>query len=198
VEWLAANWTQVLGFVTGAVCVVLAVRRNVWNYPIGLANNVVFFVLFVEAGLYGDSGLQVVFAVLAIHGWVRWTRKVERAYSYIGHTPRAAIPALVASGLAMAGLLWWLLDAATDSTVPFADAVTTAASLVAQYMLNRKWLANWWVWFAVDLVYIGLYVYKDLLLIAVLYAGFAGLCVAGFTGWRAAQARVGERAAAHV
>ncbi|MCW5954857.1 MAG: nicotinamide mononucleotide transporter, partial [Propionibacteriaceae bacterium] len=86
-EWLIANWTEVLGFTTGAVCVVLAVLRNVWTYPIGLANNAVFIGLFAVNGLYATAGLQIVFAGLAIHGWLRWTRGVEQDSEYIGSTP---------------------------------------------------------------------------------------------------------------
>lgn len=188
-DWLAANGTEVLGFTTGAVCVVLAVLRNVWNYPIGLANNLVFFGLFAGSGLYATAGLQVVFAVLAVHGWIRWTNGVEQDSDYIGRVPRPMVPVLAVAGVIAAGVLAWLLGSFTDSAVAIPDAALTAGSLVAQYMLNRKWIQNWFVWLAVDVGYVGLYAVTGLVLTAVLYGGFAVLCVTGYLSWLAISRR---------
>ncbi len=190
-EWLATNWTEVLGFGTGAICVVLAVLRNVWNYPIGLANNLVFVWLFAANGLYATAGLQVVFGVLAVHGWLRWTRGAEQDVHYIGSVPPNRLLHLLLAGLAAAGLLFWVLSTFTDSAVPLPDAAATAGSLVAQYMLNRKWLQTWFVWIGVDLGYVWLYAVSGLVLTAVLYAGFAVLCVTGYLSWRAIARRPG-------
>ncbi len=68
------DWTEVAGFVTGAACVALVVRRSVWNFPVGIANNVLFLVLFTGAGLYGDAALQVLYIALAVLGWWAWLR----------------------------------------------------------------------------------------------------------------------------
>ncbi len=188
-DWLIANWTEVLGFTTGAVCVVLAVLRNVWTYPIGLANNLVFIGLFAVNGLYATAGLQVVFAVLAVHGWLRWTRGVEQDSDYIGSTPRRAVLPLVLAGLVAAAVLAWVLSSFTDSTVAVPDAAATAGSLAAQYMLNRKWIQNWFVWLGVDIGYVWLYLVTGLTLTAVLYAGFAVLTITGYLSWRAIARR---------
>ncbi|MGC3955718.1 MAG: nicotinamide riboside transporter PnuC [Propionicimonas sp.] len=188
-DWLLGNWTEVLGFTTGAVCVVLAVLRNVWNYPIGLANNVVFIGLFAVNGLYATAGLQVVFAGLAIHGWLRWTRGVEQDSDYIGSAPRRAVLPLVLAGLVAAAVLAWVLSSFTDSTVAVPDAAATAGSLAAQYMLNRKWIQNWFVWLGVDIGYVWLYLVTGLTLTAVLYAGFAVLTITGYLSWRAIARR---------
>lgn len=188
-DWLVVNWTEMLGFGTGAVCVVLAVLRNVWTYPIGLANNLVFVWLFAANGLYATAGLQVVFGVLAVHGWLRWTRGAEQDAGYIGSVPSRRLPLLVLTGLAAAGVLFLVLSAFTDSAVPLPDAAATAGSLVAQYMLNRKWIQNWFVWIGVDLGYVWLYAVSGLLLTSVLYAGFAVLCVTGYLSWRATARR---------
>ena len=79
-----------------------------------------------------------------------------------------------------------LLSRHTDSTVPVGDALTTALSLVAQVMLNRKWIGNWLVWIVADVLYVALYASKGLWLTAVLYAGFIGLCLLGLRTWRRA------------
>lgn len=180
------SWTEIAGFVTGGLCVWLVVRRNIWNFPIGIANNIFFIALFVQAGLYADASLQVVYVGLGLLGWYWWLHGGERrAQLRTRHTPKEV---WVAAAVVIAGgtvLLHWLLTIHTDSTVAGWDALTTTMSLVAQVMLNRKWIGNWFVWIAVDVIYVGLYAAKGLWLTSVLYAVFLGLCVAGLRQWRA-------------
>ncbi|WP_022877266.1 nicotinamide riboside transporter PnuC [Microbacterium sp. B19] len=183
IEWILTEWMQILGFATGAACVLLAARRNVWTYPIGIANNVVFLVVFVPAGLYASAGLQLVYLALGVHGWIRWTRGVEHDRDYVARTPRRAVPWLIAAGVVGMAVLTWLLATFTDSQVALADAGTTAASLVAQYMLNRKWIENWAVWIAVDIAFVALSIATGLWIIAALYALFVVLCIGGWRGW---------------
>ena len=44
------HWTELAGFATGALCVWLVVRRNIWTFPVGIANNVFFIILFLQVG----------------------------------------------------------------------------------------------------------------------------------------------------
>lgn len=179
------SWTEIAGFVTGALCVWLGVRENPWNFPVGIANNVLFVALFVPVGLYADASLQVVYVVLAVLGWYWWLRGGH------GGTELPVQVATVRQVLASLGLLVVLtalfqfaLARWTNSTVAGWDAVTTALSLVAQLMLNRKWIQNWLFWMTADVIYIGLYIYKGLWLTGGLYLLFLGLCVAGLLRWR--------------
>ena len=181
------NWTEVAGFVTGALCVWLVVRRNIWNFAVGIANNIFFIVLFVGAGLYADAGLQVVYIGLGILGWYWWLRGgVDRTALVVRPTPPWAWGAAFAGVAAGTWFLHWLLTTHTNSTVAGWDALTTTLSLAAQLMLSRKWIGNWVVWIVADVVYIVLYAAKDLWLTSVLYAIFLGLCVVGLRQWRAA------------
>lgn len=192
-EWLLAEWTQVLGFATGAICVWLAGRRNVWNYPVGIANNVVLFLVFVGAGLYATATLQIVYLLMGVHGWWRWTRGAEQSRSFVVRTPRKAWPWLALAAVVGTVVLVWVLTSFTDSQVAIADAATTAASLVAQYMLNRKWIENWFVWIGIDIAFVALSVVAGLWVIAALYLLFIGLCVIGYRSWR--HVAVAEREA---
>ncbi|RKR73823.1 nicotinamide riboside transporter PnuC [Frondihabitans australicus] len=188
--WLAANWTEVLGFVTGAACVLLAARRHIANFPIGIANNLVFIWLFVGAALYADAGLQVVYLALGVAGWIDWARHRDTADGLaLGSTPRRAIVPLALATIAMAAALVWILTAFTNSTTQIADATTTAVSLTAQYMLNRRWIENWFVWIAVDVAYVGLYLVKGLWITGGLYLLFIAMCAAGYRGWVHARRR---------
>ncbi|MDP3714576.1 MAG: nicotinamide riboside transporter PnuC [Mycobacteriales bacterium] len=181
------SWTEVAGFVTGALCVFLVVRQHIANFPVGIANNVFFIVLFWRVGLYADAGLQVVYIGLALYGWWWWLHGgPDRSRLTVSRTPRPEALWLSAAGVAATVGLTAFLASTTDSTVPFWDAVTTVLSLQATYLLTRKRLENWWVWITADILYVALYAYKDLHLTAVLYAGFLGLCIAGLVQWRRA------------
>lgn len=179
------SWTEVLGFGSGALCVWLVARQHIANWPLGIANNVFFVLLFTQAGLYADAGLQVVFIALAVYGWWAWTHGGGPGSDAlpVRRTTRTEWTWLLTAGAVGTLGLTLLLDRATDSTVPFWDALTTALSLMATYGQCRKRLESWWLWIAADVVYVPLYAYKELYLTSLLYLGFMTLCVLGLRGW---------------
>jgi nicotinamide mononucleotide transporter len=194
--WLPYSLTETFGFLTGAACVYLVVRENIWNFPFGIANNVFFLVLFSQERLYGDAGLQVVYVALGAHGWYWWLHGGE------GHSERKVSHASAAHLGVLAGLvvvgtvgLTAALRAAGGSA-PVLDGFTTVLSLAAQYLLNWKFVENWYVWITADVIYIYLYVSRGLHLTAILYFVFLCLCVAGVLRWRRALAAQGSPAAA--
>jgi nicotinamide mononucleotide transporter len=190
------DWTEIAAFVTGAVCVYLVVRQHVANFAVGMANNVLFVYLFVGAGLYADAGLQVVYLGLAVFGWWCWVRGGERGTGVVVHEPSpATLVGCVVAVVVIAATIQWVLLTWTDSTVAGWDALTTALSLVAQFMLSRKWIASWWFWIVADLVYIPLYAHKGLWLTSALYVLFLGLCIVGLVQWRHARRALDEQPA---
>ncbi|GAA2751828.1 nicotinamide riboside transporter PnuC [Kitasatospora cinereorecta] len=181
------SWTELLGFVTGAIGVWLTVRANIWNFPVGIANNVFFLVLFTGARLYADAALQLVFLVLAVHGWWQWLRGGERrAGREIRSAGGPTLGLLLVLLLPVTWALTVVLARAGDSA-PFWDALTTALSLAAQWLLNTKRIENWYFWIAADLVYIPLYLAKGLDLTALVYLLFLGMCLVGLRSWRRQQ-----------
>ena len=198
-EWWPYSLTETFGFVTGAACVYLVVRQNIWNFPLGIANNVFFLILFVEARLYGDAGLQVVYILLGIQGWYWWLHggAYRTALPVNRARPRTLLWLAGLVALGTAGLM--LALQAARGSAPFLDAFTTVLSLAAQYLLNRKAIENWYLWIAADVLYIALYLARDLHLTALLYFIFLCLCLAGLWRWRQAlgqQSRIQSDAAA--
>ncbi|TWE19564.1 nicotinamide riboside transporter PnuC [Kitasatospora atroaurantiaca] len=180
----AVSWAELLGFATGAVGVWLTVRARIWNFPVGIANNIFFLVLFWSARLYADAALQLVFLALGIHGWWQWLRGGEQrsARSVRRASPRTLVVLL----LLLVPVTWALtvvLGRAGDSA-PFWDALTTALSLAAQWLLNTKQVETWYFWIAADVVYVPLYFVKALDLTALVYLLFLGLCLLGLRAWR--------------
>jgi len=182
---LPLDITEVLGFVSGAWGVWLTVKENVWNWPIGIANSAFFLVLFVQGRLFADSGLQIVYIVLGVLGWYWWLRggahKTALPIARIGPRHAAVLAAIIVAATVVltAGLV------RVDDAAPFWDALTTALSLGAQYLLTRKLIENWLLWISADVIYVALYAYKGLYLTSFLYAIFFAMCVAGLVQWRA-------------
>lgn len=180
------SWGEIIGFVTGALCVWLVAEQHAWNWPIGILNNLAFLALFLSSGLYADGGLQIVFMTLAVYGWWSWLRGGQAHTTLpVSRTTRQQWWVLLGAGLAGTALLTWVLVRWTDSTVPLPDAITTALSLLATWGQARKKLESWWLWITADVIYIPLYAYKGLWLTAILYVGFLALCVLGLHNWRA-------------
>ena len=193
--WGPEGWrldlTETLGFVTGAACVYLVVRENIWNFPVGIANNIFFLVLFFGARLYGDAGLQVIYIALGAQGWHQWLRggQDRTPLSVARATPRALVAVGVFVALGTVALV--LALRAARGAAPALDAFTTALSLAAQYLLNRKLIENWLLWIVADVIYIYLYFARGLPLTAILYFVFLCLCVVGLLSWR--RSLLGQR-----
>jgi len=180
----AVTWAELLGFATGAVGVWLTVRFNIWNFPIGIANNVFFLVLFWTARLYADASLQIVYLVLGFIGWWEWLHGgKQRNKRVMGHASRRLVGVLVALVIPATWGLTVLLSAAHD-IAPFWDALTTALSLAAQWLLNLKKLQNWYLWIAADVIYVPLYFVKALNLTGIVYVLFLSMCLLGLRTWR--------------
>lgn len=181
------SWVEVIGFATGAACVWGVARQKIWNWPVGILNNIAFVILFLGAGLYGETLLQVIFAGIAIYGWIKWSRGAAGTAGSndlpIRNATRVEAGSGVAAVVLATGAIAFLLHAGTDSQVPIPDAFVLAASLVATYAQAKKIFQHWYVWIVIDLVSIPLYFTRGLALTAVLYIGFLGLCLYGLVGW---------------
>ncbi|HJW43041.1 MAG TPA: nicotinamide riboside transporter PnuC [Geothrix sp.] len=188
------GWMEVFGFLTGAGCVALLVRQNIWNWPLGIANNLVFIVLFYRTGLYADVGLQGFYIAISLYGWWSWLHGGRDhgalAVSRV-KAPAAALLALAVAAITAA--LTWLLRHHTNSTVPVLDSLITALSLVAQVMMTRKWIENWPVWIAANCLSVGLLIYKGLYLTSALYLVYQVLCVMGWLAWHRALGQSFDR-----
>jgi nicotinamide mononucleotide transporter len=183
--WIGqASWLEALGFVTGAICVWLVVRENVWNFPLGLINVAALSVVYWEQKLYADAGLQVVYFVLNLLGWYWWLYGGEQATALkVRRASWLEIMLVIVVGIGCTLLLWQIL-APYSGSASFWDALTASFSLSAQWLMNRKYLESWWFWIVVDIIYVPLYLSKNLYLSAILYAVFLVMATMGWLHWR--------------
>lgn len=188
---------EVLAFVLSVTTVALNIRQNHWAWLFAIVSSAAYGVVFFNSRLYGDAGLQLVFIVVSVWGWYSWLHGQGERGSQL------AVSTLDARGWLAAAIGWalgylvlsWFLRSYTNTDVPHTDAFLTAGSLVGQVLLSRKKLENWHAWIIVDVLYVGLYVYKGLLLTGVLYALFVAMAVAGLLAWRRSMAPAVPQAA---
>lgn len=176
---------EILGFVLSVIAVWLTARQHIWCWPIGIISVVVYAVVFIDVKLYSDAALQVIYIFLQAYGWYIWLRTgpslfIQRPVSRISGTTAAL---LLAAGAAATGAVGYVMATRTDAALPYWDAGTTVFSLVAQWLMARKVLECWALWIAVDVVYVGIYLAKDLRLTALLYGIFIALACYGWQQW---------------
>ena len=180
----AVSLLEVVAFVLAIVMVVLNMRVNALAWPLAIISSLLYFALFWNSRLYGDASLQVFFALVALWGWWQWLR--GRAADGAALQVRA-LPVRGRWALLLALALAWpatglFLKTFTDTDVPWWDAFPTAASVIGQWLLGRKYVENWPAWVVVNVVSVGLFAYKGLWLTTVLYTLFVAM---SFMGWRA-------------
>ena len=182
-----ASWAEVAGFGLALVMVGCNIREIHWGWPLAVVSSLLYFAVFWRSRLYGDASLQIFFAVVALWGWSQWLRGHRGADTAPLQVARLSRRGLAVTLIACA-LLWpacgLFLKTFTDTDVPWWDAFPTALSLVGQFLLGRKYIENWLVWIAVNIVSVGLFAYKGLWLTVVLYTVFIALSVVGWRAWR--------------
>ena len=180
------TWLEVVAAVLALAMVVCNMREIHWGWPLAIVSSLLYVGVFAQARIYGDAALQLFFAVVALWGWFQWLRG-HRADGSVLHvsrlSPQGLACAVLASAVAWPAVALFLIGF-TDSDVPWFDGFATGLSLVGQFLLARKFIENWVVWLAVNLVSVGLFVHKGLWLTVGLYGVFALLSIAGYLAWR--------------
>lgn len=176
---------EIIAVVTGLITVYLCVRENIWNWPVGLVSVTAFLLLFLEVKLYADATLQGFFIVTGLIGWWTWAFGGKNR-TELKITTLSPLQKLLTGLGSIAAILviGWLFDTYTDASIPYIDSLASGMSVVAQVLLMRKKLETWYLWIAVDVLSIGIYIYKEVYLTAVLYFIFLILSILGVSDWK--------------
>ena len=182
---------QVIGVALGLLYLWLEYKANIWLWVVGIIMPLVHGVLYFRSGLYADFSMQLYYILAGVYGLIIWCRGAkskknneDKRELKIASTPLVVWVTIVGVYAVLHTAIYMFLINFTDSTVPFWDSLTTALCIVAYWMLSRKYVEQWLVWLAVDVVTVGLYIYKDIPLTAGLYALYSAMAVAGYIRWR--------------
>ena len=176
---------QIVGTLLGLVYLWLEYKANIWVWIVGAIMPLVHGVLYLTSGIYADAAMQLYYVAAGIYGLVVWRRAPKRKDDgVIKHTPRGWILNLVAVYAVLHVAIYFFLTEFTDSRVPVFDSMSTALSIVAMWMLSRKLVEQWLVWLVVDMISVGLYIYKGIPITAALYTLYCILAFVGYMRWR--------------
>ena len=184
------RFLDILGFVVGLVYLILEYKASIWLWLASIIMPAIDMVLYYKAGLYADFGMAIYYCLAGVYGYLSWKwfkrsdqRSEQRGERPVTRYKRAHIlPSLAALLLLWFGI-WWMLTHWTNSTVPVADAFTTALSIVALWALAQKYAEQWLLWLVVDVVCCILYVRKGIPFKAAIYGIYVIVAVFGYRKW---------------
>ena len=185
-EFLTAHWLDITTTVLGLAYILLEYRASVWMWAVGFAMQTLGIVLYYQKGLYADCGMEFYYLAMTVYGWWRWVKPKANSQKpiAISHFPRHLVLPWLLLIATIWAVIYWLLITFTNSNVPLADSFTTALSIVGIWALAHKYLEQWFIWIAVDVVTSVLYFYKDIPFKASLYALYVMIAIFGYLKWR--------------
>lgn len=187
--FITAHWLDITTTILGLAYILFEYRASLWLWPVGLAMQALGIVLYYQKGLYADCGMEFYYICMTVYGFCTWKwgkrgGQKEKEELPITHIPQHLL--ILWSGIALVlwAVIYLLLVTLTDSRVPVADSFTTAVSIVGIWALAHKYLEQWLVWIAVDVVTCVLYFYKDIPFKASLYGLYVIIAVMGYFRWK--------------
>ena len=198
-EFLSAHWLDIVTTVLGLAYILLEYRASIWMWAVGFLMQALGIVLYYQKGLYADCAMEFYYLSMTVYGYWRWVSSSPKSGEVrsglnegdsdagsvpIRHFPRRLILPWAALIVAVWAVIYWLLVMFTNSNVPLADSFTTALSIVGIWALAHKYLEQWFIWIAVDVVTCVLYFYKDIPFKASLYGLYVVIAIMGYFKWR--------------
>ena len=183
------NPIEIAGLITGIIGVYLTAKAIIWCWPVALINVLIYLYIFYEAHLYSDAGLQIFYIGMAIFGWYNWRkRKNPKKELKISNSTSKELFFLFLLAIFIASLQGYVLHTFTNASFPYIDSFCTAGSLVGTFLQTKKKIENWIIWIFIDLIYVYIFIQKNLYPTAFLYLIFVGLAVYGYLNWRKEKA----------
>jgi nicotinamide mononucleotide transporter len=186
--WFSENYIELIGAIAGLVYLYFSIKQNILLWPLGIITSAIYVYVFFVTKFYADMGLQVYYLVISIYGWYTWSRgkyleKDKKELPVTQLRVRSWPVVILVTAFLTVGISFILIRY-TDSELPYWDAFTTAASIVATWMLARKIIDHWIFWIIIDAVSAGLYTYKELYPTVGLFVVYTVMAVIGYRTWR--------------
>ena len=184
--YLSEHALEIAGVVLGIIYLLQELKASRAMWITGMIMPLISLFVYFRAGLYADFAIDIYYFLIGIYGFIAWKRGTGKKKEDlpITRTPVKAILPLVLVFSVLFVAIGLVLQNWTNSTGPWQDSFTTSLSIVGLWMLARKWIEQWWVWFVVDAVSTALYIYKGIPFYAGLYALYTVLAVYGYFKWK--------------
>lgn len=186
-NWLAGNYIELSGAVLGFLYIILSIRQHILTWPTGLLTSALYIYVFLVSKFYADMALQAYYVGISLYGWYHWLKGNKNKQDNklrVSQINKKTGLILIPISLLLYILIFLILKNYTDSPVPHGDAITTALSIVATWMLARKILEHWLIWIFVDAFSMGLYIYKSLWPTSILFFIYTIMAFYGYIQWK--------------
>ncbi len=186
VDFITDHFLEILGFGIGILYLWWEYHANPKVWFASVIMPLISMWIYFSKGLYADFAINIYYLAIAAYGYAAWTfnfKKKEKKELPISRIPVKVTISLVFVMAALWVVLAQILINFTDSSVPWSDAFTTALSIIAMWMLARKYAEQWLAWLAVDAVCVALYIYKGIYFYATLYAIYTVIAYIGYRKW---------------
>jgi len=185
-EYIKTNWIEIVGAILSLIYLYLSIKQKLSLWFFGIISSLFYIVIFFQTKFYADMSLQFYYVVISIYGWINWKHGDDLAGKEMPAaqlTKRLFVNLCIATGLIYI-IYYFILSRFTDSTIPKADSIVGALSIVGTWMLARKLIENWIVWIVADGLCVGLYFYKGLYPTAILFIIYTLMAAVGYWEWK--------------
>lgn len=186
--WFLNNYDEVAGALIALLYLYFTIKQNIWLWPLGFISSGIYAFVFFRAKVYAGMVLQIYFVIISLYGWYTWWKGKNNSSSSIPVKSLFNEVKLALKLLMIASFLFILLSQIlvyyTDSDIPYFDAFITALSMVATWMLAKKYMEHWLIWLIADSVSVGVYLNKNLYFTTVLYSVYTLMAIVGYREWK--------------
>ena len=182
----AVRIMEIAGLAVGLAYLYFEYHANRLVWLMSVIMPMISLFIYYRAGIYADFAINIYYLLIAVYGYIVWTfglKRKKREPLPVTHMPLKYYAAAIVALIAIFAFLAWGLVSFTNSNVPYWDAFTTALSIVAMWMLARKYAEQWIAWFIVDAVCVGLYFYKGIYFYSALYSVYTVIALFGYRKW---------------
>jgi nicotinamide mononucleotide transporter len=176
----------------GIASVWLSRAENIWLYPIGLINTIIYIYLSFQGHLLGEASVNIYYTAMSIWGWWLWAQKKRNAQTeepvlHITFSTRREwlyqLAFFAVFYAAIFAALTYLKETFAPGAIPWADAFASASAYTGMWLMARKKVESWWWWIITDFASIPLYFVKGYVFSSFQFLVFTVLAILGLISW---------------
>lgn len=182
-ESKAYGFLESAAVLSALIYIYLASKGKRLCFLFGLISSVIYVYLTIQLKLYFDTFINGYYIYMSFAGWFAWKNQNNREIEVLNLSKKELSLSLILGILATLTLAFFA-DNYSDAALPYADAFTTVFSIIATWMVVKKYLENWLFWIVIDAVASGMYFYKELYLTSMLFALYTIIAINGYFKWK--------------
>lgn len=184
-----SEFVEILGVIIGFIYLWLEYKASIYLWLTSIIMPAIYLFVYFDAGLYADVAINIYYLIIGVYGWMSWRYGISRKNGTekydlkISHTSRRQWLRLLIAYIVIHFAISFTLINFTDTDVPWFNGLTSTLSIIGMWMLAKKLIEQWFVWFVVDILSAVLYFYKGLEPTALLYSVYAIVAILGYKKW---------------